>query len=590
MSSTTQRWPDAIRVWLEPLRRLRRSFGPMWHPLRVSLLPLFCDGFFQAAGPLALRQAIDNVNRGSFGSGSLAVAVCVFAFGASRCTRGLLLYRFDMAAAQLRRSLAEKVYRHVHELPYRAHAQRTTGEFERKVSEGVNGVRSMEASIVFGALPLVFQSLMITLVLLTMGQLPLLGALAASMAMYAWLFYRGVRSQRTPFIDAAKAESSYSGTAVDSLLNYETVKLFTGEDSATERIAGRLIECETRWQRLFRVRRAADLASAALFVVIMSLLLLLVLQRIAAGALSVGSFVLVSAYTIQLLPPIEALGAAIREFMQATGHALRLADIMDELPEDPGGCIALLPGQPIDVVLHDLHFSYDHESAGLRGIDLVIPAGSLVAFVGASGSGKTTLIRLLLGLLKPQRGHIRVGGHDTAAIARDSLRRAIGVVAQDTILFNDTLRYNVAFGTPEADDEAIRSAAALAGLDRMIDQSPEGWSTMVGERGLRLSGGERQRVAIARAILRRPGLFVFDEATASLDTTTERQIQENLERVSRGVTTLVVAHRLPTVRHADTIVVFDEGRIVERGSHEELLNLGGTYAALWNAQHRRFPE
>jgi ATP-binding cassette, subfamily B, heavy metal transporter len=373
--------------------------------------------------------------------------------------------------------------------------------------------------------------------------------------------------------------------AVDSLLNYETVKYFGAEQRETARYDRSMAGYEKASTQTYTSLAVLNAGQAVIFSIGMAVVMVLAARDIMAGRASIGSFVLVNAMLVQLYIPLNFMGMLYREIKQALIDIDDMFAIIERNPEiqDKPSAKPLQVAEGV-VRFEDVHFAYIPERPILKGVSFEVPAGHTVAIVGPSGAGKSTISRLLFRFYEPTSGRILIDGQNIADVQQASLRKVIGMVPQDTVLFNDTIGYNIQYGRWDATPEEMREAARLAQIDRFIGLLPEGYDTPVGERGLKLSGGEKQRVAIARTILKSPPILVLDEATSALDTFTEKEIQDALDRVSRGRTTLVIAHRLSTVIGADEIIVLDQGRVVERGNHTSLLAHGGVYAAMWNRQ------
>ena len=406
------------------------------------------------------------------------------------------------------------------------------------------------------------------------------------------VYTAGATQWRMKFRRAMNAQDSEANSrAIDSLLNFETVKYFGNEKHELERFDQSKREYVTaaianqRALSLFNIGQSLILAIGVVIVMLMAA------YGVAQGRMTIGDFVMVNAYLLQLYSPLNMLGWVYRVLRQSFTDIEQMYALLAERSEieDKPGAPALKPG-PGRIAFHNVSFAYDERRPILNDVSFEIPAGKTVAVVGPTGGGKTTVARLLFRFYDPQSGSITIDGQDLRDVTQDSLRNVIGVVPQDTVLFNDSIRYNIAYGDVSAEPAKIEDAARRAQLSDFIAKLPDGYQTRVGERGLKLSGGEKQRVAIARVLMKNPEILIFDEATSSLDLRTEHEIQENLRQISAHRTTLVIAHRLSTVVDADEILVLDDGVIVERGTHQTLLARGGTYAAMWERQQRATDE
>jgi ABC-type transport system involved in Fe-S cluster assembly fused permease/ATPase subunit len=492
---------------------------------------------------------------------------------------------FAKVAMHAVRQLALKTFEHMHRLSLRFHLERKTGGLTRVLERGRNGIEELTRLFMLQLIPTIIEFSLV------------LGILAyeftwiySAVVMAVVVVYLGYTYKATEWRISIRKRMNESDTdantkAVDSLLNYETVKYFGAEARETQRYDRSMERYERASTQTYTSLAVLNAGQAVIFTIGMTILMVLAARDIMAGRATIGSFVLVNAMLIQLYIPLNFMGMLYREIKQALIDIDDMFRILGQNPE-----IQDRPGaKPLNVVegtvrFEDVSFSYMPEREILKSVSFEVPAGKTVAIVGPSGAGKSTISRLLFRFYEPSRGRILIDGQDIADVTQKSLRAAIGMVPQDTVLFNDTLGYNIQYGRWEAAEDEMREAARLAQIDRFIRLLPEGYETSVGERGLKLSGGEKQRVAIARTILKGPPILVLDEATSALDSFTEKEIQDALDRVSQGRTTLVIAHRLSTVIGADEIIVLDHGVIVERGTHAALLVKGGVYAAMWNRQ------
>ncbi len=492
---------------------------------------------------------------------------------------------FAAVAMNAVRRLAIEVFVHLHQLSLRFHLERKTGGLTRILERGRNAIETIIRTSMLTAVPTVVEFLLILGVFLYSFDWRYVAAV--SLMIVAYLAFTTLATNWRIAIRRSMYESDTDANtkAIDSLLNFETVKYFGAE----KREASRYDKSMARYERL-SVRTYVSLAvlnagQAAIFTIGLVVVILMCVVGIRGGRNTIGDFVLINLMMLQLYQPLNFMGMVYRDIKQAIVDIELMFDILGQHPE-----IEDRPGAPPLVVsrgavrFENVEFNYDPARKILRGVSFEAPAGQTVAIVGPSGAGKSTISRLLFRFYEPSAGRITIDGQDIAAVTQASLREAIGMVPQDTVLFNDTILYNIRYGRHGATDEQVRAAARDAQIDDFIGSLPQGYDSQVGERGLKLSGGEKQRVAIARTMLKGPPILVLDEATSALDSFTEREIQAALERVSKGRTTLIIAHRLSTVVHADEILVLDKGVIAERGTHEELLAKGGLYAALWSRQ------
>ena len=544
--------------------------------------------------PLLLKQLVDAMTLPPGSTTALLVVPVglILAYGLLRFANSLFNELRELVFAKAThgaaRTIALQTFEHLHRLSLRFHLERQTGGMTRDIERGVRGIESMVSFALFN---LVATFIEVLLVLTILGsRFDVWFAIITLGALVLYVAYTvGVTEWRIQFRRAANQfDSAAHSKAIDALLNYETVKYFNNEsfearryDESLERL--RLAQLKSR-STLALLNAGQQLIIAVALVA----MLWLATQGVAQGRMTLGDLVMVNAFMLQIYIPLNFLGVIYREIKQNLTDLDKMFALMDreqEVADAPGAQPLALPAeQAPSVCFHDVHFAYDPARPILQGVSLTIAAGTTVAVVGPSGSGKSTLARLLYRFYDIQQGSITVNGQDIRSVTQQSLRRAIGIVPQDTVLFNDTVAYNIAYGRVGATREEIEDAARAARIHDFVASLPRGYDTMVGERGLKLSGGEKQRVAIARALLKNPPIMVLDEATSALDSATERAIQHELHAVADNKTTLVIAHRLSTVVDAHEILVLDHGRIVERGTHAGLLAQGGRYAAMWALQ------
>jgi ATP-binding cassette subfamily B protein len=540
------------------------------------------------AVPIIMKEIVDSLSSPT--QQALAVPLAMLlAYGAVRFAgvvfRELRATIFGRVSVRAMRRLSRRVLMHLHSLDLEYHLSRRTGAVARDLDRGVDGVDSLLRLVMFNLLPDALQVIGVTAVLLASYDAYFAGITLLAVVVYvAYTVY--VTEWRTPLIRASnEANSRANNRAIDSLINYETVKQFGNEALEARLYDADLKEWEN-WRKRNRYSLAALNTGQAFFTTCgITAMMVLAARHVVDGSMTVGDLVLINSYASQVFAQINNLGGTYREFKAALTDIERMLEILGLAPKiaDRPSAITLPAGNgPIEFV--DVAFSYQSERPILRGVTFSVRPGEKVAVVGPSGAGKSTLARLLFRFYDPDQGAVRVNGVDVRAVSVASLRDAIGIVPQDTTLFNASIRENIAYGDPEEEDGEVERAAALAHLDRLIERLPNGYETIVGERGLKLSGGEKQRVAIARALMKQPSMLVFDEATSSLDSHAEQAILAALNEVSAGRTTLVIAHRLSTIRDADRIVVLDDGRVVEEGTHDELLRRRGLYRELWDVQ------
>jgi ATP-binding cassette, subfamily B, heavy metal transporter len=485
------------------------------------------------------------------------------------------------------RRIALNVFRHLHSLSLRFHLERQTGGVSRDIERGTSGISSLLSYMLFSIIPVILEFSLVAYILLSRFDWRFAAVTFAAVALYI-AFTIGITEWRIDIRRRANELDSKANTrAIDSLLNYETVKYFNNEEFEARRYDENLRHYEEAAVRSEASLGLLNIGQSFIIAGAVTALMMLAAQGVVDKTLTLGDIVLVNALLIQLYIPLNLLGSVYRQVKQAMTDMDRMFRLLAENREieDRKGAVDLPPG-PATVRFDHVNFGYEAKRQILFDVSFEIPAGAKIAVVGTSGSGKSTLARLLYRFYEIGSGRVLVNGVDVRDIRQSSLRAAIGIVPQDTVLFNDTIYYNILYGRPGATRDEVIGAARAAHIHDFVERLPEKYETQVGERGLKLSGGEKQRVAIARAILKNPRILIFDEATSALDSATEQGIQDELARVAQGHTTLAIAHRLSTIMDADEILVLDEGSIVERGSHRTLLEKSGAYARMWALQQQ----
>jgi ATP-binding cassette subfamily B protein len=543
--------------------------------------------------PILLKELVDRLAPAQqAAAGVLIVPVAlVVAYGLLRLATSLFTelreFFFVNVTQAAVRTLALKTFRHLHGLSLRYHLERRTGAVTREIDQGIRGISSLISFTLYSILPTLIEISLVVGYLLWNYEIWFAVIVGVSLVFYI-AFTVTVTNWRTQVRRRwNELESKAHSRAVDSLLNFETVKYFGNEDYEARRYDETLAASQRTAVLSQQSLNVLNAGQQAIIAIALTLILWRAAVGVADGRLTIGDLVLVNAFMIQLYIPLNFLGVIYREIKQSLTDMDRMFALLEqhrEIADAPDAVPLAVAGA--EVRFEDVDFAYDARRQILHGVSFVVPAGTTTAVVGATGSGKSTLARLLFRFYDVAAGRVTIDGQDVRTLTQASLRAAIGIVPQDTVLFNDTIEYNIAYGRPGAARDEIVSAARAAHIHDFIDALPDGYGTLVGERGLKLSGGEKQRVAIARTLLKRPAILVFDEATSALDSRTERVIQEELEAIAASRTTLVIAHRLSTVVHADQILVMDHGRIVERGTHAELLAARGAYAAMWEIQSR----
>jgi ABC-type transport system involved in Fe-S cluster assembly fused permease/ATPase subunit len=483
------------------------------------------------------------------------------------------------------RRLALRTFEHMHALSLRFHLERRTGALSRVVERGRTAIETLTRTALLTVVPTILELALMFAVLTYQFDLAYVGVVALTVVLYGWFTYTCSEWRQNIRRDQNQQDLDANSKAIDSLLNYETVKYFGNETREAARFDISMAGYERSAIKTLTSLAWLNAGQAVIFSAGLTAVMIMAALDVMAGRNTVGDFVMVNALMIQLYIPLNFMGWVYREIKQAVTDIEAMFALLGQDSEIRDAADAV-PLKIADGAIHfeNVRFHYDPEREILRGINLHVPAGKTVAIVGPSGAGKSTLSRLLFRFYDVSGGRITIDGQDIRSVTQSSLRHAIGMVPQDTVLFNDTIRYNIRYGRWDATDAEIEEAARMAQIDTFIKTLPKGYNTEVGERGLKLSGGEKQRVAIARTILKNPPVLILDEATSALDSYTEKEIQAALETISRGRSTLVIAHRLSTITNADDIIVLEHGQIVERGNHAELLSLNGLYAGMWNRQ------
>ncbi|MFN4142351.1 ABCB family ABC transporter ATP-binding protein/permease [Aestuariivirga sp.] len=578
------------------LRDMLPYLWPAGHPglkarVALAMLALVLSKVVTVATPYAFKHATDALtgNADAATTAATAVVFLVLAYGVGRIMMVVLAQLRDAVFARVSqravRELAVRTFRHLHALSLRFHLERRTGGLSRIVSRGTMGIDTVLRFSLFNTFPTILEIVFVAAILAWSYGWLYAAVIVATVIAYVWFTYAATEWRISIRRDMNAADTEANTKAVDSLLNFETVKYFGNEEHETRRYARSMESYEKAAVKTWVSLAVLNSGQAVVYSIGLTVVMVMSALAVRAGTATVGDFVMINALMIQLYMPLNFIGSSYREIKQGlidVEQMFTLLKVNAEIEDKPHA--RPLDVRDAEVVFENVTFAYDPERPILRNLSLRVPPGRTVAIVGPSGAGKSTISRLLYRFYDVGSGRILIDGQDIADVTQKSLRAAIGMVPQDTVLFNDTVRYNIRYGRPDATDEEVEEAARMAQIHDFVMSLPKGYDALVGERGLKLSGGEKQRVSIARTILKGPPILILDEATSALDSFTEHQIQAALRKVSENRTTLVIAHRLSTVVDADEIVVLDRGQVAERGTHAELLAEGGIYAAMWNRQ------
>ena len=559
---------------------------------RVSLA-LICLILAKVASvytPLILGRSVDSLTELSSGVNLLMLIpiALIISYGVVRITsltfEGMRDALFSKVSQHAIREVSLTIFKHLHSLSLQFHLNRQTGALSKFIDRGTKGIDFLLRYVIFNVVPTFIEIILVTIILLNLYGYFYALITIITITIYVILTFI-ITQWRVQFRrDMNSADNSVSTKMIDSLLNFETVKYFNNENHEFNRLDVSLKKYELAANKS---RHSLSLLNIAQIIVIMSgitIMLVMTAFGIRSNDISIGGFVVINAYMLQLYQPLNFLGSVYREIQQSLVDMENMFNLLDEKSKVKDSLKQLKINSKTEIKFSNISFGYDERRTVIKDISFEVPNGKKVAIVGPTGAGKSTISRLLFRFYDPTNGSIYINDENINSISQHSLRKIIGVVPQDTVLFNDTIHYNISYGDPKASEDDIINAAKNADIHNFVISLPDGYETIVGERGLKLSGGEKQRVAIARTFLKNPKILFFDEATSALDSTTEKEIQKNLENISKDKTTLIIAHRLSTAAYADNIIVLDKGSIIEQGSHNYLLDLKGKYFEMWEKQ------
>jgi len=583
------------------LSTVRNLWGYMWPEGRpdlktrvvLAIAALLVSKVATTLAPFAYKGIIDTLGQ-TGGNQALIMGIAVpivlvVAFGVANVVDAGFQQLRDVLFASVGqnavRTLAFQTFNHLHRLSLRFHLQRRTGGLSRVIERGTKGIETIVRFTMLNTAPTLVEFVIVGVVFISIFGISYLGVLIVTIWLYLWFTIKASNWRIAIRRDMNNSDTDANSKAIDSLLNFETVKYFNNEDLEARRFDASMATYERSAIRIWNSLGVLNFGQAVIFYVGLTIMSAMSIVGVLNGRLTLGDFVLLNTFLMQIYRPLNMIGFVYREIRQGLTDIEEMFKLLDQDPEivDKPGATPLKITGPV-IRFDDVHFQYDPDRPILKGVSFEVPAGKTIAVVGPSGAGKSTISRLLYRFYDVSSGSVTIDAQDVRDITQNSLRSAIGMVPQDTVLFNDTIAYNIRYGRPDATDEEVHEAARMAQIGEFIESLPRGYDTPVGERGLKLSGGEKQRVAIARTILKAPPILVLDEATSALDTKTERDIQSALDAVSKNRTTVVIAHRLSTVINADEIIVLRDGQIAERGRHPDLLMRDGLYAQMWNRQ------
>ena len=564
--------------------------GDLRRRVSLALICLILAKVASVYTPLILGRSVDSLTELSSGVNLLMLIpiALIISYGvvriASLTFEGIRDALFSKVSQHAIREVSLTIFKHLHSLSLQFHLNRQTGALSKFIDRGTKGIDFLLRYVIFNVVPTFIEIILVSIILLNLYGYFYALITIITITIYVILTFI-ITQWRVQFRrDMNSADNSVSTKMIDSLLNFETVKYFNNENHEFNRLDVSLKKYELAANKS---RHSLSLLNIAQIIVIMSgitIMLVMTAFGIRSNDISIGGFVVINAYMLQLYQPLNFLGSVYREIQQSLVDMENMFNLLDEKSKVKDSLKQLKINSKTEIKFSNISFGYDERRTVIKDISFEVPNGKKVAIVGPTGAGKSTISRLLFRFYDPTNGSIYINDENINSISQHSLRKIIGVVPQDTVLFNDTIHYNISYGDPKASEDDIINAAKNADIHNFVISLPDGYETIVGERGLKLSGGEKQRVAIARTFLKNPKILFFDEATSALDSTTEKEIQKNLENISKDKTTLIIAHRLSTAAYADNIIVLDKGSIIEQGSHNYLLDLKGKYFEMWEKQ------